>query len=724
MFLNADGATVGAAPNLAAALTRSTAWTPFRQELTVPAGVSALAVQASVFKTTGTFFVRQVEVKAYDKEGKLVQPAAQEGVRNDTSRWLPLKIEAEDTSRPLVLDYSKLRPSPAGKEGFVRGENGKFTVGGKPIRFWGENLGWKIVDLDQPAMERFAEWIGRSGCNMVRLPFLDNSWGNNIFETSADSTLTIDPKKLDRLDYFVAECKKRGIYVYFDLMVYRKFKKGDNVRDWEKLPPGAPVAAHFNRRLIDLQKSYAKSFFDHVNPYDGLRWAEDPVIAMTVMINEGSTFWFDGYENMPASYKAELDELFAKWCGDTQVSRPAEPIRELMRKSDPTVFAFLKKLQDDYFKEMSDYLRKELGVKCLLAGSNHWENHIGDIQSNALYDYMDRHSYWDHPSSSPYTEMGIFENKPMLKNKKTHNLIAQNARQRVLGLPFIVTEWNFCWPNEYCTEGPLLMAANGLFQDWNGLIHFCSEETEWADKLSSCFNTRNKPQQIAPLAAAAFMWLRGDVSAGELNAFDADPAKLNAALGEAVDAEAGVTFRTGATFGKKMPLDATKGVPFGSQLGWSEDGVFTVDTPCTKAVLGFAGGREFQWDSCTLKFTQPFGQVIVTSLDNLPLDSSKHILLCAISRAENTGQIFKDFKKGLLDGGQAPLLLEPFPFSVSLRRQPATRAGSPRLNAKLHAVDWYGRRVPTDLPISEANGAVALSVDGKSPYGWYEISFE
>jgi len=46
------------------------------------------------------------------------------------------------------------------------------------------------------------------------------------------------------------------------------------------------------------------------------------------------------------------------------------------------------------------------------------------------------------------------------------------SHDAVEGKPLIVTEWNDCFPNEYRLEGPVLMAAYGSLQDWDGLLQF------------------------------------------------------------------------------------------------------------------------------------------------------------------------------------------------------------------------------------------------------------
>ena len=39
----------------------------------------------------------------------------------------------------------------------------------------------------------------------------------------------IDSNIVDRIDFFVAELKRRGIYVYMDLLDYRQFRTADGV---------------------------------------------------------------------------------------------------------------------------------------------------------------------------------------------------------------------------------------------------------------------------------------------------------------------------------------------------------------------------------------------------------------------------------------------------------------------------------------------------------------
>jgi hypothetical protein len=67
--------------------------------------------------------------------------------------------------------------------------------------------------------------------------------------------------------------------------------------------------------------------------------------------------------------------------------------------SDPRVAdmtAFYIKLQNDYFAEMASYLKDVLGVRVPVVGTN-WNAGVPDLAVQSRLEYMDNHSYWDHP---------------------------------------------------------------------------------------------------------------------------------------------------------------------------------------------------------------------------------------------------------------------------------------------------------------------------------------
>lgn len=86
---------------------------------------------------------------------------------------------------------------------------------------------------------------------------------------------------MDRLDYLIWCLKKEGIYVYLDLLTYRRFETGDGVESAYQLGDAAKPYSTYNRRLIELQKKYNYDLWTHINPYTKLAYKDEPAIVMT-----------------------------------------------------------------------------------------------------------------------------------------------------------------------------------------------------------------------------------------------------------------------------------------------------------------------------------------------------------------------------------------------------------------------------------------------------------
>src|SRR5499426_715806 len=139
-----------------------------------------------------------------------------------------------------VIDLSFLLDAPAGKHGFVRVANGHLMTGdGKRLRLWGVNItDWTRGSTMLPSKEDAPMWaatLARFGVNCVRLHFLDLAAPRGLIDASRDDTRSFDAGQLDRLDFWIAELKKRGVYVNLNLNVGRSYKVGDGVRDADKI---------------------------------------------------------------------------------------------------------------------------------------------------------------------------------------------------------------------------------------------------------------------------------------------------------------------------------------------------------------------------------------------------------------------------------------------------------------------------------------------------------
>ena len=169
------------------------------------------------------------------------------------------------------VDVSFLLDAPAGKHGFIQVKDGHLATGdGQRIRFWGVNItDWSKGSQQIPPKADAALWaatLARFGVNCVRFQFLDLLTPRGLIDASRADTQAFDADALDREDYFIAELEKRGIYIDFNLLVGRPFKAGDGVQDAQLLREGAKGTSLFDKRMIELQKDYAKELLGHLNP--------------------------------------------------------------------------------------------------------------------------------------------------------------------------------------------------------------------------------------------------------------------------------------------------------------------------------------------------------------------------------------------------------------------------------------------------------------------------
>ena len=155
-----------------------------------------------------------------------------------------------------------------------------------------------------------------------------------------------------------------------------------------------------------------------------------------------------------------------------------------------------------------------------------------------------------------------------------------------------------------------------------------------------------------------------------------------------------------------------------NQLRWKEGsggklgGYFTINTAGTKAVVGFAEGRECRLGEVTITPQSPFAAIYVTAAEpDKDIGTSKKLLITAIARARNAGMKFNEIEDELLDRGKPPILMEPVKATITIRKP-----GSP----KLYPLNHDGLRTQTTLPIQDGTFTLDTARD-KTPY--YLIQF-
>ena len=161
--------------------------------------------------------------------------------------------------------------------------------------------------------------------------------------------------------------------------------------------------------------------------------------------------------------------------------------------------------------------------------------------------------------------------------------------------------------------------------------------------------------------------------------------------------------------------DGTKLVSTTKQLAWdtADKGFFTVNTPGTKAVVGFAEGKPQHLGDVTLELQCPYASLFVTALDKgATLANAKSALVCIVARNCNSGFKYFAVDGRTIDNGNAPILLEPAKAAVTF----ANRAPE-----SVNILDHTGHRTERTLAV---NGG-RFTLDGaKEQTLYYEVVFK
>ncbi|NMA45394.1 MAG: hypothetical protein GX945_02415 [Lentisphaerae bacterium] len=207
---------------------------------------------------------------------------------------------------------------PAGSDGFLAAKGIHFVDGrSRRRRFLGTNIcfGGCFPESKDDA-EAVAAALARFGINSVRMHYVHHAFPPQRRYSSPDSF--IEPVQLDRFDYLVHQLQKRGIYIYMQLNIARKFGAAAGFENADQLPWYNNGLDHFEPRMIALQKKFHRDFMTHVNPYSGRAYKDDPGIVTLEIANENSVVnaWYSSrYDlaNLPEPYGSLFTGLWNDW---------------------------------------------------------------------------------------------------------------------------------------------------------------------------------------------------------------------------------------------------------------------------------------------------------------------------------------------------------------------------------------------------------------------------
>lgn len=216
-----------------------------------------------------------------------------------------------DDASPSITNIGNLLHQPAGKNGFVQAKDGHLVLGEERIRFFGVNMAFGGNFPTHADAEKVAARMAKFGINCVRFHHMDTSIApDGILQKDRR---TLDPESLDRLDYFIAELKKNGIYANLNLHVGNQYP---GMPKWEGAPSYFKGVDNFYPPMIEQQRDFARALLTHVNPYTKTAYANEPAVAFIEINNENGLVmeWNNGsFDSMPDPYAAEFRRQWNEW---------------------------------------------------------------------------------------------------------------------------------------------------------------------------------------------------------------------------------------------------------------------------------------------------------------------------------------------------------------------------------------------------------------------------
>jgi hypothetical protein len=407
---------------------------------------------------------------------------------------------------------------------------------------------------------------------------------------------------------------------------------------------------------------------------------------------------------------------------------------------------FLWETEDAYWQEMQRYLKEDLHVKGVVMGTI-----VGCSTPNlmARLGAVDSHAYWQHPQfpGRPWDpENWTIQNRSMVN--EVGGTLPGLALRRVVGKPHCVTEYNHAAPNTFGSEGFLLLAAYGALQDWDAVYAFAYSHrgNDWnSQKISGFFDIDQHPTRMVTLPPAVAMFVRRDVRPAhkqvvaaldkerEVDMLRSSRAwNLVHAEHAGVPREIALSHRIAiATEGSRRPdMPAPDAKPANQarleadtgELSWDLHtkgrGVVTVNTPKSKAVIGYGGGRRFDLGGVAIEpgatMQDGWSAITLTAMDGDFSTKACKLLITATGYAENTDMVWNTEKTSVgRNWGKAPSLVEGVQVRITLPQ----RAGK----VKSWSLDECGHRKERLTIQTGTDGSAVLVLGAAARTLWYEV---
>lgn len=698
----------------------------------------------------------------------------------DTSDWFPVDVD-NDFSKPSEIGMEDWLEKPAGKRGWLKMDGDRIVhEDGTPFKLWGVNmLRANNSQINAEYMVNAPAAAAHYGANINRLHAFakphNKKWAHMFKLMDEHDSFKFHEEHLDLFDKIFHESKKRGIYTGWSVF-YGWFPSQADIEEgrflnWEEaqtmLRKPFPRAGSFYGAACvmpdvqDLIIQWHVKLLNHVNPYTGMRYADDAALAFVELQNEENAYLqirnLEGMLKDAPTYRKLYYGRFASFLkekyGDDEGLRKAwggalkaneslaeanispfpgwyDPSRGSPGARTADQYHFIYRTQEEYYLKFKEAVR-ETGYGGLLVGScwqaSDWLGHLYNTYLDSQVGMIDRHNYGRDHLDKPGTGL------------------LSAGFQQVANRPFNYSEWGGSARVGRKIVSPITAIYGMGLQGWDGSEQFAWDyEGVLPHDSTNINNSCNPFHNLAQYMTLSRLVHRGDVQEGAVaglrrvslpalkekgdvgfheefsllgnanhKSFEAAVPQESLAVGrvllEFVDGPVvePVADKTAGFIDRDHHVVRSNT----GQLVWdiSGAGFFRVDTPGTQAIIGNIGGQTHRMKDVDIAPRSPYGHIYVTALDkDADIATGRRLLVTAIGRAVPEGTKFDDLAytpmESPRDTRKVPLLIEPVRASIAItRRGPAT----------VTPLDQNGRKVETlkPLPVKQGTNAIGFDVD-------------
>ena len=500
---------------------------------------------AASSQTSATSTSAEVAAPSLRETAKAADPAAPSAVGKFAIGHSVDVVETAET--PISLAY--LNDHVAGSKGPVKNVGGKFYVGTERLRIYGIVF-YNGANIPNKADAiKIAKRLRKEGFNGVRMIGFDKELAKSgtyqvthLDQGVLNDDHTLNAGAMDMFDHFVYQLQQQGIYVQIPMKVSRKYLESRDCIDYcEGIDTYMP-------ELIASQKKHAAALLNHVNPYTGRAYKNDPGVLAFEISNESSLShrWSNGtldeYMTHSAFYPKYGAPLVAKWAAWAQAKYgtpeaaaaawgttavPWSSLRIPLKANKATTstklysdFAlFVGDIDAGYMRDMYNYIKNTIGTSTLVLGT---QSHYSPMYARDSSDISDYHSYFganpvDTGIKNPTNGRPVFsvDNKSLLMYADPMNTSLFGIHERkAVDKPNMISEYVHRYGNQYIAESEPIISAYAGFQDIDAIFmtnaHNMNLNTN-PDYYSGWYN--NSVSAVSRVSAA-LAFRRGDMTPG------------------------------------------------------------------------------------------------------------------------------------------------------------------------------------------------------------------